>query len=276
MLTSGEWTGRSEVKAKWSIEDKNRGIVVSNTPDRQIFAVRLSDQKLKLFDRNGGNLVERCEVNCNLSPPIALSPNGAKIWDNDSVFDTATGKRLVKAAGKMGVPSDGGPSPQWLGNSAVAEIGVQRNVEETDSAMEMGRVISVWNAENGRRILQVNAPKAYVIAASPDGKWLVEGGIDMRIRVRDASTLKVVLEFRAHDSPVLSLDWHPKKPLLLSVGKDGVLKIWDLWNAQMLEKFLQNGSTSIGGSCRFSADGKSVSVVGGVFAVYEPECLKTE
>ncbi|MEI6872066.1 MAG: hypothetical protein WCL08_07265, partial [Verrucomicrobiota bacterium] len=148
--------------------------------------------------------------------------------------------------------------------------------EETDSAMEMGRVISVWNAENGRRILQVNAPKAYVIAASPDGKWLLEGGIDMRIRVRDASTLKVVLEFRAHDSPVLSLDWHPKKPLLLSVGKDGVLKIWDLWKAQMLEKILQNGSASIGGSCRFSADGKSVSVVGGVFAVYEPECLKAE
>ncbi|GEM_PF-3541803 len=73
---------------------------------------------------------------------------------------------------------------------------------------------------------------------------------------KDPSLFEELRTVQAHTSWVMSVDVHPKEPLLLSAGVDNVIKLWDA--ARLKELRTLTGHTSGTQMALFSPDGKSV------------------
>ena len=73
----------------------------------------------------------------------------------------------------------------------------------------------LWDASTAEVLQTIKHPTYInVIAVAPQGDRFAEAGTDKRVRVRDGATLAVLKEFRAHDGPIISLAWHPARPIL--------------------------------------------------------------
>ena len=125
-----------------------------------------------------------------------------------------------------------------MGSNRVAEIAIA-NTPAAEVAEFSGDLlqIAVWDADLGTLVAKVKAPNAQCLCASPDGLHIAEGGTDKRVRIRNARTLEVEQEFRAHEHPLKSIAWHPVLPLLVTVANDGLIRIWDLHDLRKIEEF---------------------------------------
>jgi ribosomal RNA-processing protein 9 len=66
------------------------------------------------------------------------------------------------------------------------------------------------------------------IAASQDGKYVVTGGIDKRLVVYDAKTLKPIKMWQHHRDAVTALVFRRGSNQLYSASKDRTIKVWSL------------------------------------------------
>jgi serine/threonine protein kinase/WD40 repeat protein len=98
--------------------------------------------------------------------------------------------------------------------------------------------IVVWDAASGKILRSApNRTALGVLAVDPAGKRLAEAGDDKMVRIRDARTLAVQREFRAHDGPITAMAWHPSKPILATASADLTVKLWNLETGRRLEEF---------------------------------------
>jgi len=168
---------------------------------------------------------------------LRLSPSGDRVVNvvdfkvEVNVYDATTGKLLarlelgdINRVNAIGWSSDG----RHL-------LGVVTAIKPRGNEGSEERVV-VWDAASGK-ILQsaANATSMDVISVSPDGHRFAEGGADKRLRIRDAATLAVQREFRAHDAAITALAWHPTKGLLASASDDLSIRVWDLETGTRLE-----------------------------------------
>ena len=90
-----------------------------------------------------------------------------------------------------------------------------------------------WSAWRGELVTSAgHASPMDALAVAPDALQLAEAGMDRMVRIRDAQTLAVTREFRAHDAPITALAWHPTKPLLATGSSDLSIKVWNLETLQ--------------------------------------------
>jgi serine/threonine protein kinase/WD40 repeat protein len=162
---------------------------------------------------------------------IAVHPQGKEFLLGGKIFDFATGKERVSLKRPLFVFTrvlSQRSSGCWVGTDSIAQIALFRADDEEES--EERRTIVLSDTKTGDIRAHVSAPAVAVLSASPDGKWVAEGGADKRVRVRNARSLEVEHELRAHDSTVLAFAWHPKLPLLVSAER-GRIRIWntELW-----------------------------------------------
>ncbi|MBL7962479.1 MAG: WD40 repeat domain-containing protein [Flavobacteriales bacterium] len=68
--------------------------------------------------------------------------------------------------------------------------------------------------------------KVRSMAVSHDGHWLAVACGDGMVRVLDLPGLNELHTLSAHEEGAQSVAWHPHKPVLLSGGKDGQLRVW--------------------------------------------------
>ncbi|KAF3570301.1 hypothetical protein F2Q69_00063574 [Brassica cretica] len=59
---------------------------------------------------------------------------------------------------------------------------------------------------------------------TPDGRWLLSGGLDNVVKVWDITAGKLLHEFKFHDGPIRSLDSHPLEFLLATGSADRTVK----------------------------------------------------
>jgi hypothetical protein len=166
---------------------------------------------------------------CPLEKHRCLSVDGRKLWMVGFVLPLESGGPVIDVdrAG-LKFKRVGGTLACWTGSQGVAEIAVAKPPEDIpDAEASEKTVLVLWDPATGQRLRTVDAPMAWTLECSPDGNWIAEGGIDKRIRIRDAKTLQVIRELRAHDAPVEALRWHPRLPLLVSAGSDQWIRIWN-------------------------------------------------
>jgi WD40 repeat protein len=187
-----------------------------------------------------------------------MSPSGKTLWQGMSFIDAETLSTLVgiDRAGMNAVEEP--TSTRWVGEDRVVEIAVPRAAESEDDEETLSRVLLLWSTAGGKPIATSGAPNAVAVAASPDASFIVEAGSDLRMRIRDSRTLKIVRELRVHDAPLTAVAWHPHLPLIATASEDHSVKIWDLRTDKMVEKLslfldLPNG-------LYWSPDGKSLAV----------------
>jgi serine/threonine protein kinase/WD40 repeat protein len=94
-----------------------------------------------------------------------------------------------------------------------------------------------WDTDTGRIVASQRHPTAmHTLVAEPGGQRLAEGGGDKFIRIRDANTLGVQREFRAHDGAISALAWHPHRPILASGSTDRSVRLWNVETGELLEE----------------------------------------
>lgn len=80
-----------------------------------------------------------------------------------------------------------------------------------------------WRAE---RDIPLSEGKLRGLAASSDGGRIAVACGDGPIRVLESGMLNEISTFTGHEGGTTSLAFHPTKPVLLSGGKDGALRVW--------------------------------------------------
>jgi WD40 repeat protein len=93
--------------------------------------------------------------------------------------------------------------------------------------------ISVWTAkEEGslslarQRTIPLTDEKVRGLATSPDGKLLAVACGNGQIHLLDTTDLNEQFTLPGHEIGANSLAWHPSKPVLVSGGKDGHIRLW--------------------------------------------------
>ena len=75
-----------------------------------------------------------------------------------------------------------------------------------------------------------------VLAVAPDGGRFAEAGGDKMVRIRDAATLRVAQEFRAHNERISAIAWHPTRPILATASEDLSVKLWEVESGKQLRE----------------------------------------
>jgi WD40 repeat protein len=184
----------------------------------------------RVFMRKDSGLVEL--FNASLPQEAGhfqLNNAGTQLWTGHGVFETVTGK-LVCKMNRAGVdaPPNGSGTSAWLNSNQILEVALVKAEWPGAPPDAVERAILVWNAKTGERLATVYAPDAMTFCVSPDGKQIAEAGMDMHIRIRNAETLEVVKEFRAHDGALTDVAWHPTLPILVTASEDLNVRIWSL------------------------------------------------
>lgn len=88
--------------------------------------------------------------------------------------------------------------------------------------------ISIWRV-NGVELLRqipISDQKVRALEVSPQGRWLASGDSEGQLRLFDTTDLNEHHRSHAHEGGCHSVAWHPSKPVLVSGGKDGYLRLW--------------------------------------------------
>ena len=90
--------------------------------------------------------------------------------------------------------------------------------------------IRISDAKTGGivRTLKGHPQNAYALAWSADGAWIASGDESARIFIWDARTGQKIKEYRTHQRGVQALSFNFPRTLLISTGRDDVVKVWDL------------------------------------------------
>ena len=269
--------GKQEPEMGWNSAASGFRIVGVSADGRCAVAGAPADAKsrVQIISNPGGVPVETHVLQTHFSLSfMRLSPDGGRLltFVDSSVknhhFDTATGSVLPELEWTdLKQINDAA----WLGGERVAGLVTGRHPRSDPRSEEW---LVLWDAATGRRLLHSpNSSLMSCLAADPGGHRFAEAGIDKMIRIRDAATLAVVHEFRAHDASVTALAWHPDRPLLASASADLTVKIWNPDSGELLEElrgFVQKPTT-----LQFSPTGRRLLTAGGgPVRIWEPKSLR--
>jgi len=208
---------------------------------------------------------------------MRLSPTGDRLVVIESgrrereLFDTATGqqpvaleRKEVKRFWDLG----------WLDGQRLLGLVTAKTDRGEPGSEEW---IVVWDATTGKILQTVtNRTALGVLALAPDGRRFAEAGADRKVRIRDAATLAVEQEFRAHDGPITALAWHPTKPIVATTSADLAIRVWNLDTGRRLEEL--RGPLAVANSLVFSPSGHRLacSAADGVTRIWEPQSLNDQ
>ena len=158
-----------------------------------------------------------------------LNDAGTLLWTGHGVFESATGK-LVCKMDRRGVdaPPTGAGASEWVNANRIVEIALVKAEWQGAPPDAVERAILIWDTTTGERVNTVYAPDATSLCISPDGRRIAEAGADMHVRIRNAETLEVEKDFRAHDGSLTDVAWHPTLPVLATAAEDLNVRMWNL------------------------------------------------
>ncbi|MEO0414679.1 MAG: hypothetical protein AAF226_06985, partial [Verrucomicrobiota bacterium] len=228
-------------------------------------------------ERAGFDIVSAFNFDSISSKFLRLSPDGMRVAaikdnrGNASVFSAETGTTMLDLKQSDIVWFS---DLEWLTNDRIVGL-VAVNARRGEAASQ--EKIAIWDVETGSIVAEADYPSPMnVIAVFSNGDLIAEAGFDKRIRIRDASTLSIVNEFRAHDAEVVALTWHPKLQILASASSDLRVRLWDLSSREQLDDLL--GPRGPVHSLSFSKTGGRLASASydSRICVWEPSSLRGE
>ena len=163
--------------------------------------------------------------------------------------------------------------PYALGEKATLTVDrgvfdIQLNPDETEMVLgNAGGPASTWDMATGERrfVMAGDVGGVYRVAYDPQGDRVATVGTDNQIRIFDATTGELLLQFSGHGEGVtadlfpgtLDIAFSPDGTRLASAGADGLAKVWDAATGRELLTFA--GHTDSLHSLAWSPDGRIIA-----------------
>ena len=113
-------------------------------------------------------------------------------------------------------------------------------------------VIKEWDLGERTLIDDANAP-VEAIAVSPNGKWLVSGSKDGKMRIYDSVSANLLRTWDAHTEYISTIAFSPNSETVASGSLDKTIKMWRVPDGQLLRTMI--GHTDAVWSIAFHPDG---------------------
>ncbi len=257
--------------------------VLSSSRDCELLAIAEGEDtptNIRLLRKDGERLIDAANWKWTWGnkpfSPFFLSPQGSKLLTGDQILAATTGTLIATLNPKRALQP--AAFSVWLDEKRLAELRASASDSASEGASDESasaqRALIIWSTDTGEKMASVAAPKGAALAASPDGKWIAEAGLDNRVRIRDTSNLLATTEFRAHDdvihgnlsilgSKACGLAWHPQLPILATLSMDGSIKLWEMPSGRLLNEIrglLYARTAALPMALSFSKDGETVLI----------------
>jgi RNA polymerase sigma factor (sigma-70 family) len=226
------------------------------TPDARQLISWGDDYYLRVWDlRNGKALAEhdlrppelkeaanardRLVVELRLTDALCLAPDGSKIILGSAgalhVYNSRTGKKLLSiadASSGLHISLAFSPDSKYLAASSRGRPAVTKLPDGRTSSSVQQQVLSVWELEGGKQVLQLVRPEASnaPIAFTPDGKQFVSV-IEKptgKICFYDLATGKEVRAIYGIPEQISALGFSPDGKRLVAALRDTTALVWEL------------------------------------------------
>ena len=274
-------TGQETLNLKYGDGAHN---AVSFSPDGALLAATFNNEIL-ILDSVTGQEIRRMSGHSSNIFDVSFGSDGKRLasasFDRTvKVWDSATGQQTLTIKGHKGpvvgtsfspdgtrlaTASTDGTVKVWaaVDSPDALVLNARRLVSRCASFSPDGKLLAVsdwndsvrvWDTAAGQNISTVgNVGHVRCLSFSPDGRLLACGGDDNLVTIRDAATLKVKLQLKAHTSPVTGVSYSPDGTKLVSASRDKTLKLWDATTGQELRTLSGHAADVI--DVAFSADG---------------------
>jgi len=199
---------------------------VAWSPDGQRLASASADKTIRLWEATSGKHLQTLQGHTASVRGVAWSPDGHRLAsasrDNTlRLWDAASGKHLQTLEGHTSEVY----SVTWSPDG-------QRLVSASND-----KTIRLWEAANGKalQVLEGHSAGVNCTAFSSDGRWLASKSDTIRLWRCDTWACVAVLEETTSGTWPSSLAFHPRLPMLATLGeKDTIIRIWELDEALLL------------------------------------------
>ena len=180
------------------------------------------DKNIKMWDTENGSSKGELVGHTNDVTSIKWSNDGnffgsgsadktIKLWDLKSLREICS------------VPT--------LGYGSINDISLLNTGEMLIvAAAHVDGKITIWDAQRKSLFTEIkeNTQQKEVrgITFSPDGKYLVSGGFDNKVKIYDIMNNFNLTGELEHNDKVVSVKWHPDLPILISTSADKTARLW--------------------------------------------------
>ena len=204
------------------------------SPDGKLLAVGSLDNPALIIDRASGEIVHTLEGSFGYQFRVEFSPDGKRIVsvgedDFIRIWDTETGDKLLEFKGHESTDFSG-----FFRGIMDVKYAPDGNTIATASSDEF---VKLWDANSGTLLHELGDYGGPLnrITFSPDGKLLaaVGGWIEndkRKIHIYDVETRELAhtILYANHISLLWGLAFHPTEPLLIGMGDDAYMAVWDV------------------------------------------------
>jgi eukaryotic-like serine/threonine-protein kinase len=236
-LASGSWSGEVMI---WDAETGTRLLTISEHRN-PVSAVAFSrdgrrlvsacfDRHMVAWDVTTGRRLQTFGPCDGLVLGVAISPDGSRLASAGEdktvrVWDAATGREVLDLRGHTELSQGVAFSPDGLRLASAAEDGTIRVWDATPLRGDEAQEAFTFSQGAG---------EVWTMAVSPDGQRIASAGLgsDTPVKVWDAGSGEVTVEFAGHESVVFCVAWHPDGQRIASSGWDVerklfIVKVWD-------------------------------------------------
>jgi len=253
----------SQVPGHWY---KNHVLALTYSQDGRTI-VTGDDLKVSLWDAATGERRPAFPKPLGVIWSLAYAPDGKSLavtveFRDPVVYDLATGQPRLTLRGD-GINKIG--YTYLIRALAYSPDGKVIATASTDSAVRL------YDAADGRKLWTTTAPgNFYSVAFAPDGKTIAGGTdastpttTDCAVRLYDAATGRERAALLGHERQVCAVAFTADGKSLVSLGRGGDVRLWDVATSQLRAAF---GRPGLAPECMaLSPDGKTVAL-GGVYA----------
>ena len=199
-----------------------RSICFDPSSDLTLLTSGDSDKNIKMWDTENGSSKGELVGHTNDVTSIKWSNDGyyfgsgsvdktIKLWDLKSLREICS------------IPT--------LGYGPINDISLLNTGEMLIvAAGHVDGKITIWDAQRKSLFTEIkeNTQQKEVrgLAFSPDGKYLVSGGFDNKVKIYDTMNNFNLSGELEHNDKVVSVKWHPDIPIMISTSADKTARLW--------------------------------------------------